>query len=55
MNKIPCDILIRNGQVVTMDAARTIYSPGAVAITGSRILRSALTRIYGSAIMRGRQ
>ena len=38
MNKSPCDILIRNGQVVTMDAARTIFRPGAVAITGSRIL-----------------
>ena len=38
MNKSPCDILICNGQVVTMDAARTIYSPGAVAISGSRIL-----------------
>ena len=38
MNKSPCDILICNGQIVTMDAARTIYSSGAVAITGSRIL-----------------
>ena len=38
MNKSPCDILIRNGQVVTIDAARTIFRPGAVAITGSRIL-----------------
>ena len=38
MNKSPCDILIRNGQVVTMDAARAIFRPGAVAITGSRIL-----------------
>ena len=38
MNKSPCDILICNGQIVTMDAARAIYSPGAVAITGSRIL-----------------
>lgn len=38
MNKSPCDILIHNGQVITMDAARTIHSPGAVAVTGSRIL-----------------
>ncbi len=38
MNKSPCDILISNGQVVTMDPARTIRAPGAVAIAGSRIL-----------------
>ena len=38
MSKSPCDILIHNGQVLTMDAARTILSPGAVAVTGSRIL-----------------
>ena len=38
MNKSPCDILISNGQVVTMDPARTIHSAGAVAVTGSRIV-----------------
>ena len=38
MNKSPCDILISNGQVVTMDPTRTIRAPGAVAIAGSRIL-----------------
>ncbi len=38
MNKSPCDILICNGQLVTMDAARTIHSAGAVAVTGSRIV-----------------
>ena len=36
--KTPCDVLIRNGRVLTMDASRTIFSPGAVAIHGSRIV-----------------
>ena len=38
MNKSVCDILIRNGQVITMDSERRIYRPGAVAISGSRIV-----------------
>ena len=38
MNKSICDILIRNGQVITMDSERRIYRQGAVAITGSRIV-----------------
>ena len=38
MNKSACDILIRNGQVITVDSERRIYRPGAVAITGSRIV-----------------
>jgi len=38
MNKRTCDILIRNGQVVTVDSERRIFSPGAVAITGSCIV-----------------
>ena len=38
MNKTTCDILIRNGQVISMDTERRIYSSGAVAITGSRIV-----------------
>ena len=38
MNKNTCDILICNGKLVTMDAARTIHSAGAVAVTGSRIV-----------------
>ena len=38
MNKRTCDILIRNGQVVTVDSERRIFRPGAVAITGSRIV-----------------
>lgn len=33
-----CDLLVRNGQVVTLDSARRIYRPGAVAISGSRIV-----------------
>ena len=37
MNKSTCDILIHNGQIITMDSERRIYRPGAVAITGSRI------------------
>jgi cytosine/adenosine deaminase-related metal-dependent hydrolase len=32
-----CDILVRNGYVISMDAERRIFVPGAVAITGSRI------------------
>ncbi len=38
MSKNACDLLVSNGQVVTMDAARTIYAAGAVAVTGSRIV-----------------
>ena len=38
MNKTPCDTLIRNGQVITIDSERRIYRPGAVAVTGSRIV-----------------
>ena len=37
MNKSTCDILIHNGQILSMDSERRIYRPGAVAITGSRI------------------
>ena len=38
MNRSTCDILIHNGQVITMDSERRIFRPGAVAITGSRIV-----------------
>ncbi len=38
MNKTPCDTLIRNGQVITMDGGRRIFRRGAVAVTGSRIV-----------------
>ena len=38
MNKSICDILIYNGQVVTMDSERRIYRRGSVAVTGSRIV-----------------
>lgn len=38
MNRNICDILICNGQVITMDSERRIYRPGAVAIIGSRIV-----------------
>ena len=38
MKQTPCDILIRNGQVITIDSERRIYRPGAVAINGSRIV-----------------
>ena len=38
MNKRTCDILIHNGQILTMDSDRRIYRPGAVAISGSRII-----------------
>ena len=33
-----CDLLIVNGHVLTMDRKRTIFSDGAVAISGSRIV-----------------
>jgi 5-methylthioadenosine/S-adenosylhomocysteine deaminase len=33
-----CDILITDGFVITIDDERRIYSPGAIAITGSRIV-----------------
>jgi len=35
--KAPCDILIRNATVLSMDKRRTIYACGAVAITGRTI------------------
>ncbi len=38
MNKRACDTLIRSGQVITIDSERRIYRPGAVAVTGSRIV-----------------
>ena len=38
MNKSKCDVLIHNGQIITMDRERRIYSQGAVAVTGSRIV-----------------
>ena len=38
MNKRTCDILIHNGNILTIDPDRRIYRPGAVAITGSRIV-----------------
>ena len=33
----PCDILVRNGYVLTLDAQRTVYPSGAVAVRGNRI------------------
>lgn len=33
----PCDILITNAHVLTLDAARNVYPVGAVAISGNRI------------------
>ena len=32
-----CDLLVTNGYLLTMDKERTIYSPGAVAVTGNAI------------------
>lgn len=37
-DRTSCDLLIRNGLVITMDAERRIYRSGAVAIAGSRIV-----------------
>lgn len=39
-----CDLLVRNGHVLTLDPRRTVYSDGAVAITGSRIAAVGPTR-----------
>ena len=38
MDRRTCDLLIRNGLVISMDAERAIHQPGAVAITGPRIV-----------------
>ena len=38
MTQTTCDTLIRNAKVLTMDGARTIYSHGAVAVAGARII-----------------
>ncbi len=47
-----CDILVHNGYVVSMDAERRIFAPGAVAVTGSKITavgpeRELLWRYHG--------
>ena len=39
-----CDVLIRNGCVLTMDAARTILPDGAIAINGHSIAAVGATR-----------
>ena len=38
MDRRECDILIHNGQVITMDPERNVFRPGAVAVSGSRIV-----------------
>ena len=38
MSKSPCDILLTNAIVLTMDEAFTTYRPGAVAVTGDSIV-----------------
>ena len=38
MNKKKCDLLIRNACIVSMNSSRTIFSPGAVAVSKSRIV-----------------
>ena len=38
MNRDRCDLLIYNGQIITMDSERRIFRRGAVAIRGSRIV-----------------
>lgn len=35
--KKPCDIIIRNGYVLTLDRKRTIYASGAIAVSGGKI------------------
>jgi 5-methylthioadenosine/S-adenosylhomocysteine deaminase len=34
----PCDLLVTHGYVLSMDARRTVYPDGAVAVSGSRIV-----------------
>jgi predicted amidohydrolase YtcJ len=38
VNPKPCDKLIRNALVVTMDANRTVYPRGAIAIAGGELV-----------------
>ena len=38
MGRTTCDVLIYNGQIITMDPERRIYRSGAVAVTGTSIL-----------------
>ena len=35
---VPCDLLVRNAVVITMDAQRRVYSRGAVAVSGPSIV-----------------
>ncbi len=41
----PCDLMIVNGYVLSMDDKRNVYPDGAVAITGSRIVDVGPTRL----------
>ena len=34
----PADLIVRGGTIITMDAARTIYNDGAIAVSGDRIV-----------------
>ena len=38
MEKVKCDVLIRNGLIVTMDSERRMYRCGAVAVSEGRIV-----------------
>ena len=35
---VPCDLIIHNAHLLTMDAGRRVYASGAVVIAGSRIV-----------------
>ena len=35
---VPCDLLVRNAVVITMDSERRVFSPGAVAVSGLSIV-----------------
>ena len=36
-NDQTCDLLVRNAYVISVDAKRRVFSPGAVAVRGTRV------------------
>jgi cytosine/adenosine deaminase-related metal-dependent hydrolase len=47
MNGVPCDLLIHNACLITMDPGRRILHPGALAVRGQRILAVGSERELG--------
>ena len=51
----PCDLLIRNGYVITVDAKRQVFSPGAVAVRGQTVVAVGPEREIASSVRAARE